>query len=83
MAEFMVFFIPLITPVVLFFAAFILLVCEVKMISEIVSDHSLSRLDKVLWTVAMIPGLPVTAAAYYLLKHAATHCPHTEFRVTH
>jgi hypothetical protein len=79
MSTYLLFFVPLFLPVVLFFGAFLYILFTIKMITEVASNHDFAIWEKVLWSLAMVPLLPITAAAYFLdvkvwrHHHAGSH----------
>jgi len=46
---------------------------EVKMVADVVHNRELSRAAKILWSMAMVPFLPIAALAYYLSLYIQRH----------
>ena len=43
--------------------------CEVKMLSLVAHDGEISRTSRIVWSVLMVPFLPLTALVYLLRRH--------------
>ena len=69
---FLFFFLPFVLPII---AAIVLIALEIMMIYEVVENEQLTKAKKFLWTIAMVPFLPITAVAYIISGHLHHHSP--------
>ncbi len=60
--------------IAMLFAGMLIVFFEFKMFADIIKNHQLSYLQKVVWCSASLVLLPVTALLYYFTAHP--HTPH-------